>query len=33
MASFKSLDTKNTKQRELDLSKYWADIDLLDRCV
>lgn len=31
MASFKSLDTKNTKQRELDLSKYWADIDLLDK--
>ena len=31
MASFKSLDTKNTKQRELDLSKYWQEIDLLDK--
>lgn len=31
MTSFKSLDTKNTRQRELDLSKYWSDIDLLDK--
>lgn len=31
MTSFKSLDTKNTKKRELDISKYWSKIDLLDK--
>ncbi len=31
MASFESLNTKNTKEREKDTAKYWQDIDLLKR--
>lgn len=31
MASFESLNTKETKQREAKVSKYWSDIDLLKR--
>ena len=31
MTSFKKIDTQNVKQREADLSKFWNDIDLLDK--
>lgn len=31
MANFESLNTKDTKQRESSLAKYWQDIDLLKR--
>ena len=30
MSEFKSLDSKNVREREAVLEKYWQDIDLLD---